>query len=527
MATSTWRRCRGKFAALFSLTLTTACFSIGDGVSPPLDSVNYPVGLALSESGHRLYIANSDFDLRYNGGSVLAVDAAAVRQLLPTTCRVESDCGRGETCKGASGTLWGLCVDKDDSPCGELGDKPIAERAFTPGRCNPVPLQGTELVVAGVKTAPFSTDIRYVTFEDEKGARRARLFLPVRGDASLHWMDVEESKGEFRELDCGQSRTSDGTSCDERHRVGNEDSEASPGGSRLPPEPASVGASHDGRTVVVGHQTWGRLALFTNRDNGPRLEEIHEGVGFSPMSIAALPPTREVAPGHRGDFLVSYLLRQAVEPEPYVELLRAWDGPSNAYLQRGGKAYLQPSQSGYDSRGLVLDSTAREACLAACDCEAGECVECTQECAQTPLSVYLASRGPDSLLVGTVTTKNGSDEEARLPNFSYSVPLRGGPSRLTAGAIINELGEREQRVFVLSFDTGTVTVYNPATSSIEARIIAGRGPQSIVVDSENGLAYVAIFTDSYISVIDLDKRHSTFGQVLLNLGTPTPPVSSK
>lgn len=528
MATSTWRRGRSSLAASSFTLLASACFPLGDGVSPPLDSVNYPVGVTLSTSGDRLYVANSDFDLRYNGGTVLAIDAAATRELLPTWCRSEDDCPSRHTCSGASGSLWGVCVDRQQSPCGALGDKGLAEQAFTPGRCNPVNLQGSDLVVAGVKTAPFSTDIRYVPFQGEDGQRRARLLLPVRGDASLHWMDVEGSKGEFRDLDCGQAQSSDGASCDERHRVGNEDSEGSSAGSKLPPEPASIGVSGDGRAAIIGHQTLGRLALFTNRDDRPRLEEVFEGVGYSPMSTAALPAPRVTEPGHLGDFLVSYLLSSTVDPRPYVELIRAWSGPENAYLQRGGRAYLTSTQTGHDSRGIVVDTSEREACTNACDCPDPEtCLPCTQACTNAPISVFLASRGPDSLVVGAISDKEGSSEEGRLPNFNTTVSLRGGPSRLTTGAIINELGDHERRVFVLSFDTGTMTIYNPALGEVESRVTVGRGPQSVAVDSQNGLAYVAVFTDSYISVVDLDKRHSTFGHVLLNLGTPTPPVSSK
>jgi hypothetical protein len=34
---------------------------------------------------------------------------------------------------------------------------------------------------------------------------------------------------------------------------------------------------------------------------------------------------------------------------------------------------------------------------------------------------------------------------------------------------------------------------------------------------------VAHFTDSYVGVIDLDARHSSFGTLILTLGTPTAP----
>jgi hypothetical protein len=527
MATSTRRLGRGSLAALLSTALTSACFSPGDGVSPPLDVVNFPVGVALSESGERLYVANSDFDLRYNAGTVLALDAAKIRELLPTWCREQDECPSSGSCEGAAGSLWGVCVDAKGSPCGALGDKPLNEQAFTPGRCEPVHLPDSELVVAGVRTAPFSTDIRYVVGSGD-GDRPARLLLPVRGDASMHWMDVEQRSGRFKDLDCGQAQSADGESCDERHRVGNQDGERTAAGSKLPPEPASIGVNADGSVAIVGHQTWGRIALFTNRKDRPHLEEVFEGVGYSPMSAAALPAPADPKPGHLADFLVSYLLLSSTDPRPYVELVRAWSGAENAYLQRGGKAYLTPNQTGYDSRGIVVDGTERETCVESCACsESDDCAACRETCSAAPVSVFVASRSPDSLVVGTIADNEGSEDEGRLPNFQSIVPLRGGPSRVAAGSVTNELGEPERRVFVLSFDTGTMTIFNPTSGEVESRVTVGRGPQSVAIDSARALAYVAVFTDSYVSVVDLDKRHSTFGQVLLNLGTPIPPVSSK
>jgi DNA-binding beta-propeller fold protein YncE len=58
---------------------------------------------------------------------------------------------------------------------------------------------------------------------------------------------------------------------------------------------------------------------------------------------------------------------------------------------------------------------------------------------------------------------------------------------------------------------------------VEVRLTTGRGPQGVAIDEKNGLAYVAHFTDSYVGVVDLDKRHATYGKVLLNVGQPKPP----
>ena len=38
---------------------------------------------------------------------------------------------------------------------------------------------------------------------------------------------------------------------------------------------------------------------------------------------------------------------------------------------------------------------------------------------------------------------------------------------------------------------------------------------------------VGHFTDSYLGVVDLDQRRSTFGQMIANIGVPVPPPESK
>src|SRR3954470_20577720 len=100
-----------------SLGLASAsCFKPDDGREPPLDRIYFPTGLALSPDGDRLYVANGDWDLQFNAGSVQAYDAVQLRALLPRYCNSDADCaGPGEACDlptpdatnlGSTGTHW-------------------------------------------------------------------------------------------------------------------------------------------------------------------------------------------------------------------------------------------------------------------------------------------------------------------------------------------------------------------------------------------------------------------------------------
>jgi DNA-binding beta-propeller fold protein YncE len=131
------------------------------------------------------------------------------------------------------------------------------------------------------------------------------------------------------------------------------------------------------------------------------------------------------------------------------------------------------------------------------------------------------------LLIGQTTPSLGAFASNDLPDLTRVEALRGGPSRVVVADVIDRDGVAAPRVFVVTFDTRFIYVYNPATHEIETRIHTGRGPHGFAVDSAHGLGYVGHFTDSYIGVVDLDQRHASYGQIILTLGEPTPPRASE
>jgi DNA-binding beta-propeller fold protein YncE len=510
------------------------CFPPDDGLAPDPDGINFPVGLALSNGGDRLYVANSDFDLRYNGGVLQVFDAEVLRGALPTFCERDAECPDG-TCGEAGEGVQGVCVDSSGSACGGLGDQTGAERFSHPGPCKPLVVAEAGLLESAT-IAPFVADLRYVA-GSESGDRNARLMMPVRGDATLHWADVEDDvQGTGPVLDCGQDASG---ACDDDHRRGDQASEASVQGDKLPTEPFGIAVSADGRAVFVGHQSQGSVSVFRNTNNGPALRSVLSGLPSNPMGLAFVPPPRaaEIASAnYQPGVLVSY--RLSGRTEPAVELLRYFDAdaadPGAPYLHRGGSSPITTNSVGSDSRGIAVDDTARAACEATCSAEscaaddaAPDCVECLLDCAAVPVDAFMANRSPDSLLIGQTRPVLGDLSRDDLPNFSDAVPLRGAPSRITVASVIDEAGQPSRRVFVLGFDARLLYVYDPARRELEAHVETGPGPHSLVVDEQRGIGYIAHFTDSYVGLIDLDKRHATYGRVLLNVGEPRPPRSSK
>ena len=593
-------------AAISALALSS-CFSPGDGQAPPLERFYFPTGVVLDFTTVRsaptepaaasrlsptldsstkeyvvtapkyLYAASSDFDLQYRSSSLASFDLDAISQVVPRNCAKNADCkGADETCDNAPnpGTNGGVpsffCVSSDTGslPCGKFGEHSNADKLLYPGRCNfidPIKPQddSNTLLVDSVGIGAFATDV-IIRPNPDSTDLPARLFLPVRGDATLHWIDLQN--GHFK---CGQNN-SDDNSCDGLHRAGNQ-ADLNPDQIIQPSEPFAIAATQDGTSVAVTNQTTGSVSLFVNNwtsDKGPALASIATGLPSAPVGIAAIPDTLPASTNPPAGFLVAY--RNA----PQIDLLRLRSDPAppdpSGTTVSGMRYVLTPAASapinanslGFDSRGIVIDDAQRLREYAACSVPCtGLTDDALAACQATPAflscvqvthqpDVYVSNRAPSSLLVGRMTPDfsyaNGSSE---LPSFIDSVALTSGPSRVVLGnvkvpvaatpdptgandsTVFKDAGgsyQLERRVFVVCFDSRRIFVYDPKRRVIEASITTGRGPFALAVDDARGLGYVAHFTDSYLGVISLDQRFpQTYASVVASIGPPSPPRASK
>ncbi|HKO91437.1 MAG TPA: hypothetical protein VJU61_09815, partial [Polyangiaceae bacterium] len=323
----------------FGLVGFLGCFKPDDGREPPLDRIYFPTGLALSPDSDRLYVANSDWDLQFNAGSVQVYDAARIRELLPRSCKTDADCldssqrcdtgpVDGATEFGISGTFW--CVDAASAdPCRGLGVQSPGVRLTQPGLCGSLDNRTEDLLLDSVSISSFATDLVYRANPLGEGGR---LFLPTRSDATLVWIDVPSgtSNGTGPELDCGQNSA---RKCDANHRRGDGSNERTPSGDALPVEPYGIGASVDGSAVVVSHQTEGEISLFTNDwerpESGPELTFILRDLAARPVSVAPIPmpaiAQRDRGPG--GARVLGYQPGFWVTSRatPFVQLIRYFD----------------------------------------------------------------------------------------------------------------------------------------------------------------------------------------------------------
>jgi len=405
------------------------------------------------------------------------------------------------------------------------------------------------------------------------GSAPERLFVPVRGDTTVHYLDIDEAGhficGRPVEGSSGSTSREDGAlRCSTSYRLSrgvtygldrngevtttfrppdpkvDEDEKVSEGDPiaafRLPPEPLDIAASPDGRVLVVTHQLDGYASTLVNSwTRAPALIHIASGLPDNPIGVVALPASDEPQALGQPGFLMTF------RSDAQVNLLRFHDdgllealgpqGPSEELVEGGPKVFrpelfniasspISLNTSGFDSRGIVLDDSRRQRAIALC----ADDDLCLTSARRVPLDVYVANRSPNSLLVGRTAGEDPDALVSALPHFYDNYPLSVGPSRIVLGHVVGPSGRKEPRVFVLCFDAALVYVYNPETRAIESEIRTGRGPYSMAFDPESSLAFIGHFTDSYVGVVSLDQRHPmTFGATVATLGDPEPPRASQ
>src|SRR5690606_14014753 len=125
---------------------------------------------------------------------IQVIDTEVIAQHLPRHCEDDADCPGSQRCRDEAdqdGPATFQCVDESGPVCSGLGTQSAAFRLNTPGPCEALPLSESGLLLDSARIGPFVADVRYVPASDD-GRRPARLLMPVRGDATLHWADVED-----------------------------------------------------------------------------------------------------------------------------------------------------------------------------------------------------------------------------------------------------------------------------------------------------------------------------------------------
>ncbi len=153
--------------------LPLSCLPDTSGKSPPSNSLIYPVGLAITASDDYLLVANSNFDLKYNAGTLVAVSLDKLDEII--------DAGGNAD--------W---ISKDNRFL-YIPEKELIDANST------------------IRLAAFASDLQLTP-------NKKRAILPIRGGTERHILivDVDELAQNGRVLNCDQD---DDLSCSDEYRV--------------------------------------------------------------------------------------------------------------------------------------------------------------------------------------------------------------------------------------------------------------------------------------------------------------------
>lgn len=562
----------------------SGCFTAGQGTQPPMHSFYFPTGLAVSPDGQVLYAINSDFDLQWNGGTLQSYHLDAIRKdasnLIAANVASSKACSanaKSASCTNKPASLNGVpfltqwtpnCINQ--APTG-LGNSLGVHLGTS---CSP-PVDSTNgrYIVDSAIVGAFAEDLQLLQLP---GSNSLRLFAPMAGNSTVTWADVGSlpgtKPGPSTSIGCGQVNGR----CDSLHQTGNDAN--SPGNTRnltMAGEPYGIAFTEDRKAMAVTSETGNQASLLTTASSYscgtgpcPTMQFLVGNLPTGGIAMATVPHD-QYAVTRCEDVHDQYPCTPPAFLETFVgaaevDLLRYYDDvsystPSSEYrpfLVRE-RAVSIPTSIGSDFRGIAIDPTPRLQCQASATTAAER-----QQCGQLPARLFIASRTPPSLVYGQLGLP--SYPEAYDPDafvFSGNIPLPPGPSKVYLAPIIvrDTAGAHyELRVFVVLFDTGAIAIVNPDTvpPSVENFVYVGQNPFGMAFDpwgdgaegstgapslqdvathkavplgmTQPGpyrFAYVGIFTQSYMQMIDLDDSAmtGTFEQVVFNFGQASIP----
>lgn len=483
--------------------LAIAGCGIGDsGIAPPVDRVFLPAGMLVDPSGDWLYVVNSNSDLRYNAGTVTALDlrkAAADRATPPVDV-----CPPGRFRRDENFPPDYCCRDSLDARIYNCSERDyICTRRDSGGRCLESPT---------VRTGSFGGTMVAQSYVSE-GRTMRRLFVAVRAEPSITFIDAEVSAERvvLRCSDDGDEGEPGRTaSCEDEWKI--EQRGLGSDATLLPEEPHALALDEVKGVLYVGHL--GSLASNTPSLGGvsvldvcapasgvrPRLVSIAETIfpGRPFQGVTSLTLTNPDGPL----FATARLTANVAE----LSLRGAGQGPCEQAVPAGTFRDLTlVSSSGFVSAAFLPFGLDLRGFLLSGDGRRGFVLHRNnpQVRSQDPSAVVVLDRTPD--LRG---------EPVNRP--SDIVEVCNGPTEMK----LHDAG-RGPHLFVTCFEGGQVYVVDPALPAVVGIVEVGRGPSTLVFSpTDPTVAYVAGFADNSIAVLDLRPGSSTEYRVVQRLGFP-------
>ncbi len=542
-------------AATAATTGQLGCTDPNTGIDPPVGNLFFPEGLLLDprtpegEAARYLFVSNGNNDLAFNGGSVSVIDLEAFFDAWSADAAGDDgEPGRTYTpypfCEGP-GERCVLDVGaptSDEFPCRRLGLLPQVVE------CDEGPF-----VVDGVRLGDFSTLID----ASIEPSGKARLWIPVRGDPSVTYVDVEGSWPEAPDLDCGQSRgdgeARDESRCSDDFRLTHLRNEGDL--DELPREPFNVHITEgEGyRYAFVAHSSGPALTVIDldglrGNDDRPAIVDIRDvfrptigtvltgGFGLATRPCGACGTGEDVDdPGFNQPEITQGCTRPLVYSSLRFQLLATSftasgideDELPDGAGQRDGCEdaqgnYLGPYCAGPDEIGqacaLVCEPQIRNIVrfpiggvdpLAATTAEALGDVQFGDACGD---ELYVLQTNPGALLRLDTSLDAGVPED--IP-AGRPIEVCDQPTRF-------KVWPEQGLAFVSCFQAAYVYVVDLRAEQVVDTVITGTGPHDLVLDEVRGMLYVANLLEGSVSVIDVSLDRPTRFKEIARIGLQEP-----
>lgn len=480
-----------------------------DGETLPPGLMTFPIAIELSDPDdpQYVYVANSNFALQFNTGTLQSYDLAVMNAALDSTGEfVGIGCaGAGflNIClqRGVTGGVLEACVpalggtETRDCQCNpNLQDAcipcacdPDEEQpdglqcdAVPADRCSVIP---TELALRdqgallNTVVAPnlLTSEVQIGSFADGMAlsSNLSRIYLPVRSNSNLTWVNVDN--GVFS---CGADDSPGVPSCSEEFRNGGsvQANPTAPEEVDLPEDPVdvfagtleSLGAEVDGDYIIMAHRE-AEATLFIDLDpNGEGRPEVSATLdGLAPEQVTVTVDPIATGPNAGTAWISSQLSAQVTRVG-----IGLTDPINESSLSNSGTLFVTGIDMGNSMRDIQFPPN-------------------------DPDLVYLLSRSPESLVVARRTVAGNQ------LNVVAQVSVCEGPSRLKLVELETRGGDTVLTAFVSCFNQRQIQIIDLELLQSITVLTNISGAFEFVVDISEERIYIADFSISVLRVADI------------------------
>lgn len=500
------------------------------GVTPPDDRIFFPSGGVVDPEGGWLYVVNSNSDLRYNAGTVVAIDLTMARLAYALAAGTAPLCSYDPRYVPPADD-HASCWDTTDPNILNVDDQKLIDRSSTVRIGS---FAGTPLIQT------FQPDTKDPSVPPRILDRR--MFVPVRGDTSITFMILAHTPSSQRFYCTGGrvspdplNRTLGGqapfATCEGPWRITREDDplETASFASipddqivRLPDEPYALALDDTTNLLFVGHLR-GYVSLIDaalgDTTVTPQLVGLNNGIvgadaaGSIGITSLTIHPSNSTC--GKEIYAASRFRPQANAFVVYgLNDVTRCQGPMNPGSAASEGLVIVPNGASVSSGIAGSDTRGIEFVNSKYVPPGALLPPLPQNQNSSPDRAFLIQRNPPTLVgvdlstqlpLSTMEICQGPTQLVQ-PKDSHGDPLFGVPL-----------------LFITCFDSGELYIVDPSVPQIRTVIPVGREPINTVFDpTDPTRAYVITFGENNVSVVDLDPLSPTVNRVIERIGYPSP-----